>query len=208
MRPPAISLASRALVGLDQAAILVRQEQDLGVAIVEHLLQRIGRRHGRQRHHAGAGAQPPMKVSRYSIELVARMAILSPRPTPMPASARAILLMRLSNCAPCARPCPRTSPRACRARPGVARHAYRDRDELGKIAQRRLRHQKRVGTHASRRLLLRLDLLDRSARLLPGAEAALEMRHRRQPMSCAVLVASAERQAPAQKNTNLLPVWK
>ena len=28
------------------------------------------------------------------------------------------------------------------------------------------------------------------------------------PMSCAVLVASADRQAPAQKNTNLLPLWK
>ena len=28
------------------------------------------------------------------------------------------------------------------------------------------------------------------------------------PMSCAVLVASAERQAPAQKKMNLLPLWK
>ena len=57
MRPPGISLVSRAVVGLDQRAILVRQEQELGVAIVEHLLERIGRRHGRQRHDAGAGAQ-------------------------------------------------------------------------------------------------------------------------------------------------------
>ena len=45
------------LVGFDQAAILVRQEQHLGIAVVEHLLQRIGRRHGRQRHDAGAGTQ-------------------------------------------------------------------------------------------------------------------------------------------------------
>jgi hypothetical protein len=41
--------------------------------------------------------RPPMKVSRYSTELAARMAILSPRPTPMPASVRAIRLMRWSN---------------------------------------------------------------------------------------------------------------
>jgi hypothetical protein len=38
-----------------------------------------------------------MKVSRYSIELVARIAILSPRLTPMAESERAIWLMRLSN---------------------------------------------------------------------------------------------------------------
>ena len=39
---------------------------------------------------------PPMNVSRYSTELVARMAILSPRPTPMPDSERAIWLTRRS----------------------------------------------------------------------------------------------------------------
>ena len=39
---------------------------------------------------------PPMKVSRYSIELAARMATLSPRPIPMPASLRAILFTRRS----------------------------------------------------------------------------------------------------------------
>src|SRR5262245_57720571 len=39
---------------------------------------------------------PPMKVSRYSTELAAGIAILSPLPTPMPARARATLLMRRS----------------------------------------------------------------------------------------------------------------
>jgi hypothetical protein len=50
-------LAEPVLIGLDQGAVLVRQEQHPGVAIVEHLLQRIGGRHGREWHDAGAGAQ-------------------------------------------------------------------------------------------------------------------------------------------------------
>src|SRR5262245_3446047 len=41
----------------------------------------------------------PMKVSRYSTELAARMAILSPLPTPMPANERAIWLTRRSKAA-------------------------------------------------------------------------------------------------------------
>jgi hypothetical protein len=40
-------LVEPVLVRFDQAAILLRQEQHLGVTVVEHLLERIGRRHGR-----------------------------------------------------------------------------------------------------------------------------------------------------------------
>ena len=152
--------------------------------------------------------RPPMKVSRYSIELAARIATLSPRPMPMPASVRAIRLMRRSNSrqvrALSSHITARLSGDAC----GVARDADRDRDELGKLVERRLRHQRRCRELIGRRYFFGSTFSTGPPAFFQAPKPPSRWATGVRPMSCAVLVASAERQAPAQKKTNLLPLWK
>ena len=203
-------LAQPVVVGLDQAAILVGQEQHLGVAIVEHLLQRIGRGHGRQRHDAGAGTQAAHegleifdRVRRQDRDLVALADAHAGQGAGDPVDPPVEL-------APGSRLALAHHGALVGKRLRMVRDADRDRDEVGKVVQRRLRHQQFAGQRVGRSsLLLRLDLGDRAARLSsrrsrPPSRWATGIR----PMSCAVLVASAERQAPAQKKMNLLPLWK
>src|SRR5262249_39811044 len=85
--------------------------------------------------------KPPMKVSIYSTELAARMAILSPLPTPMPANERAIWVIGRAEAGPCAAPAFADDRAPVGPRRGIARHAQRNRDELGKLLARGLRHQ-------------------------------------------------------------------
>ena len=207
MRPPVDQLAEPLLVGLDQAAILLRQEQHLGVAVIQHLLERIGRRHGRQRHHAGAGPQAAHegfqvldRVGGEDRDLVAaadahagqRAGDAVDAPVEVAPGARLVLAQHRLLVGPGR---------------GVARDADRNRDELGKLVERRLRHQGGVGAHRQPTSWARPSRRDhppssrRRSRLAMWATGV-------SPMSCAVLVASAERQAPAQKKMNLLPVWK
>src|SRR5260370_28900475 len=123
---------------------------------------------------------PPMKVSRYSIELVARMAILSPRPTPMVESERAIRLMRLSN----ARHVRVSASHMTAIFSGQASALRATRTGIetksGKSSSVGCGTRAVSGLMATT-LFLGLDLFDRSARLLPGAEAAFEVRDRCQP---------------------------
>ena len=122
---------------------------------------------------------------------------------------RAILLMRRSNSRQVrVLPSHITARLSGQAR-GVARHADRDRDELGKVAQRRLRHQKRCRDSCGLAAYFFGSTFSTGPPAFfqapkPPSRCATGV----SPMSCAVLVASAERQAPAQKNTNLLPLWK
>src|SRR5258708_24607345 len=124
---------------------------------------------------------PPMKVSRYSIELVARMAILSPRPTPMVESERAIRLMRLSN----ARHVRVSASHMTAIFSGQASALRATRTGIdtksGKSSSVGCGTRAVSGLIAAG-LFLRLDLFDRSARLLPGAEPAFEGRARGQSL--------------------------
>src|SRR4030095_4038056 len=123
--------------------------------------------------------RPPMKVSRYSIELAARIALLSPRPMPMPASVRAMRLMRRSK---------------SRQERALSSHSTaRLSGDVAALRAMRIGIETNSGNSSSvgcgtravsgliAGLLLGLDLLDRAACLLPGAEAALDVGDRRQP---------------------------
>ena len=99
MRPPLISLPSRPSYGStrprywsDRNSTLASQSSSIFSSASAAAMVESGTTQAPAR-------RPPMKVSRYSTELAARMAILSPLPTPMPASVRATLLIRLSNSA-------------------------------------------------------------------------------------------------------------
>ena len=78
----------------------------------------------------------------------------------------------------------------------------------GKSLERRLRHQKRVGTHGGRRYFFGSTFSTGPPAFFQAPKPPSRCATGVSPMSCAVLVASADRQAPAQKNTNLLPLWK
>ena len=201
-------LAQPVIVGLDQAAILVRQEQHLGVAIVEHLLQRIGRGHGRQRHDAGAGAQAAHegleildRVRRQDRDLVALADAhagqragdlvdppveLAPGPRLALAHHGALVGKRLRRGARC------------------GSGSRRSRESR----QRRLRHQGNGAIGRAHRYFFGSTFATGPPAFFQALSPPSRWATGIRPMSCAVLVASAERQAPAQKKMNLLPLWK
>ena len=197
-------LAESLLVGLDQPAILLRQEQHLGVAVIQHLLERIAAMVDSGTTQAPA-RRPPMKVSRYSIELAARIAILSPRPTPMPASVRAMRLMRRSK----SRQVRALSSHSTACLSGQAAALRATRTE-----SRRTRETRRASAAAPGRCrgssptYLGSTFSTGPPAFFQAPKPPAMWATGVSPMSCAVLVASAERQAPAQKKMNLLPVWK
>ncbi len=136
-------------IGFDQGAILVRQEQNLGVAIVEHLLERIGRSHGRERHHAGAGAQATHegldifdRVGGEDGDLVALAYAHARKRARDPVDATIEL-----------RPRPRRALADHGALVGegggMTGDADGDRQEFREVVLRRLRDQHRIGAHGS-----------------------------------------------------------
>src|SRR4029453_19592505 len=112
--------------------------------------------------------RPPMKVSRYSIGLAARIAILSPRPMPMPASVRAIRLMRRSK----SRQVRALSSHSTARLSGhaAALRAIRIGIETNSGNSSSVGCGTRAVSGLIAGLLLGLDLLDRTAGFLPGAE--------------------------------------
>ena len=126
----------------------------------------------------------------------------------MPASVRAIRLMRRSNSRQV-----RALPSHITARlsgQAAALRAMRIGIETnsGNSIERRLRHQKRCRGSCGRRYFFGSTFSTGPPAFFQAPKPPSRCATGVSPMSCAVLVASAERQAPAQKNTNLLPLWK
>src|SRR5829696_10323769 len=122
--------------------------------------------------------RPPMKVSRYSIELAARIAILSPRPIPMPASVRAMRLTRRSKSRQVRALSSHST--ACLSGQAAALRATRTGIETNSGNSSSVGCGTRAVSGLIANLLLGLDLLDGTTRLLPGAETAGDVGDRRQ----------------------------
>src|SRR4030095_12024885 len=122
--------------------------------------------------------RPPMKVSRYSIELAARIAIFSPWPMPMPASVRAMRLMRRSK----SRQVRALSSHITARLSGhaAALRAMRMGIETNSGKSSSVGCGTRLVSGLIANLFLGLDLLDRAAPPLPSAQAALDVGDRRQ----------------------------
>lgn len=90
-------LAQPRLVGLDQRTVLVGQNRTFASQSSSIFSSASAAAMVESGTTQTPARSPPMKVSRYSIELAARIAILSPRPRPISDSRRAIRLMRPSN---------------------------------------------------------------------------------------------------------------
>src|SRR6185312_1411572 len=182
MRPPGISLPRRASYGSTSA----RYWSDRNKSSASQSSSIFSSASAAAMVESGTtqapARRPPMKVSRYSIELPARMAILSPLPMPMAASVRAILLMRRSNSRQV-----RLLPSHTTARLSGHWLAWRPmrigiETKSGKSSSDGCGTSSLSGS-ASGGLIalpLRLDLRDGPTGLLPGAETALEMGDRQQ----------------------------
>ena len=140
-------LGEAILVRFDQRPVLIGQEQHLGIAIVEHLFERVGGGHGRERHDTGAGAQRAHEgldifdgvsgqdrdlaaladthAGQGTGDLVQALVEIAPRPGGAFADNRSLV----------------------RKVPGVLRDANRDRQEFRKVVLRRLRNQRSIRTH-------------------------------------------------------------